>query len=456
MAVAISLLLSGCAAPRIERPAEFPAPARFKEGPSPDQAAALAVPDRWWTLFNDPVLDTLQDRLLIGNENLRAALAQTAAARAVLDATGATRRPDLSAGLSAARSREPASARSEGSGATTRGTAELSLAARWELDLWGRLSLAIDGAQALHRASEHDLAAVRLSAQATLAQTYFALRRAEARQALIERNIEGFQRSLDLTQARYDSGVAAQTDVLQAQTLLKRAQALAVASRAERSLLEHAVAVLLGQPPSALTLDRTAALPAPPAMPTSLPSTLLARRPDIAAAQQRLQAAYADIGVTDTAFLPSLSLSATAGYRGAAIDQLVRGPQLFWSIGPALAQTLFDGGRRRAVSDQARAEADRASADYRQTVLLALQEVEDNLVLADQLQTQATLEEDALRHARRNLEITQDQYRVGTVSYLNVVTAQTLALENEQRLLELRGRQLDAVNQLLKNIAGRW
>lgn len=453
------MLLSACSSAPVQGPTLVTPPAQFKEGAQGSRAQLAAAPaeditEHWWTLFNDPALDALQARLVVGNENLKAALAQTAAARAVLDSRGAERLPLIGIGLGAGRQRDAASSGNAARGA--RNTHSLAASASWELDLWGRLSRAVDSAQATHQASLNDLAAVRLSAQATLTQTYFALRAAEARQALIERNIVGFQRSLGLTQARYDSGVVAQTDVLQAQTQLKLAQAQAIDANAERAQLEHAVAVLLGQPPSGLTVARTALLPQPPAVPPLLPATLLARRPDIAAAEQRLIAAYADIGVVKAAFLPSLNLSATAGYRGSAIEQLVRGPNLFWSVGASLAQTVFDGGTRRAATDLAVANADGAAADYRQRVLIALQEVEDNLVLADQLQAQARLQQEALVYAQRNLEITQDQYRVGTVSYLNVVTAQTSALESERSLLEVRIRSLGAVNQLLKNIAGRW
>jgi NodT family efflux transporter outer membrane factor (OMF) lipoprotein len=309
------------------------------------------------------------------------------------------------------------------------------------------------------QASLDDLAAARLSAQATLTQSYFALRAAELQQAVITRSVVAYQRSLDLTQARYQAGVVGQTDVLQAQTQLESAQVQALEASNQRAQLEHAIAVLLGQPPAALSLARAAAetaLPTPPAVPELLPSTLLQRRPDIAAAERRVAAAYAQIGVADAAFFPSLTLSANPGLRGASLSQLASAPTLFWSVGAALAQKLYDGGALRAASEQARANADQASATYRQTVLTALQEVEDNLLLAHQLQAETALQAEALQHAQRNLEITQEQYRVGTVSYLNVVTAQATALSSERTLLDLRTRQLNAVNQLLKNVAGRW
>lgn len=456
-ALAVALLLGGCAVTRVDPPPPVAAPAQFKETGLWQAASAQAtanVPDEWWKLFNDPVLNDLQAQLVINNENLKAAVAQVASARAELGASRAAQLPTLSAGLSGTRS---------GGGGQT-GTSQrspqnavaLSANASWELDLWGRLSQATSASQARYQASMADLAAARLSAQATLAQSYFSMRAAEAQQALIERSIVDYQRSLDLTQARYQSGVAAQTDVLQAQTQFKAAQVQALDASAQRAQLEHAIAVLLGQAPSSVSIARTAVLPASPEVPALLPASLLERRPDIAAAQQRVNAAYAQIGVADAAFFPSLTLSAGAGYRGSNLANLVNAPNLFWSLGPALAQTLFDGGARRAGSEQARANADQATATYRQTVLTALQEVEDNLVAASQLRAEVELQQEALQYAQRNLQITLEQYRVGTVSYLNVVTAQTSALSSERTLLDVRNRYLTATNQLLKNIAGRW
>ncbi len=452
-------LLAGCAATPPAAPERPVLPAQFKEtGLWQRASAAPPVPDDWWRLFGDPVLDDLQQRLVIGNQNLRAAVAQVAAARAALASTRAAQSPTLSAGLSGTRS-----SGSSSSGSTTTDSARgpsnsvsLALDASWEIDLWGRLAQSTRAAEASAQASEDDLAAARLSAQSTLAQTYFSMRAAEAQQALVERTVDAYRRSLALTQARYDAGVAARSDVLQASTQLSSAQAQAIEAEATRAQLEHAIAVLLGQPPAALSVARTAALPEVPAVPELLPSTLLERRPDIAAAERRVAAANAQIGVADAAWFPALTLSAGAGYRASALGGLVSAPNLFWSLGPALAQAIFDGGARRAASDQARAGAEQATASYRQVVLTALQEVEDNLVLADRLRSESKLQQEALVSARRALEIVQDQYRAGTVSYLEVASAQATVLGSETSLLTLRNRELAAVNLLLKNIAGRW
>lgn len=450
------LLLTGCAVTRVEPPPPVKAPVAFKEStPWQRGTASTPVPDEWWVLFRDPVLDDLERRLLIGNENLKAAVTQVASARAALEASRSAMYPTLSAGVTATRTGSPANTTSLGTQNVSNSfsaTAEAS----WEVDLWGRLSEASRGAQATLQASADDLASARLSAQATLAQTYFSLRTNDAQLSLSERSIVGLERSLALTQARYDGGVAARSDILQAQILLKGVQGQRAEFTAQRALLEHAIAVLIGTPPSALTLRSEDLLPAAPLVPQILPSTLLQRRPDIAAAQRRVAAGYAQIGVADAAYFPALSLSASAGYRNTSMAQLVSAPNLLWSLGASLTQAIFDGGQRKLASAQARSTADQLTSAYRQAVLTAFQEVEDNLVLANQLQQEALLQADGLAAAQRNLEITLDQYRAGTVSYLNVVIAQTAAITSEGNLLTVRNRQLAAIGQLLKNVAGRW
>ena len=463
MACALPLLLAGCALIPPPKPAPFQpvrAPAQFKEDALWRRAAAAAspatpdssVPEAWWQVFRDPVLNGLQDRLVIGNENIVSALTQVASARATLQAGQAALFPTLSVSAAANRAGAPAASGKERS---TANSFSLTANAAWEIDLWGRLGLATTLASARLQASQDTVAAVRLSAQATLVQTYLSLRGAEAQAALLERTGAAYQRALEISQARYEAGVVSQSDVLQAQTQLKSVQAQARESSVQRAQLEHAIAVLLGLQPSALTIAATAALPALPAVPMLLPSTLLERRPDIAAAERSVAAAYAQIGIADAAFFPALTLSASAGYRGPALAGLLGAPNLLWSLGPAISEAVFDGGQRQLASAQARASADQAASSYRQTVLTALQEVEDNLVVVDQLDAELQLQLEALQAAQRNLQIVQDQYKAGTVSYLNVVTAQTSALSAEGTLLSLRNRQLAAANLLLKNIGGR-
>jgi len=456
LTLASAALLAACAVTRVDPPPPVAPTPHYKESADWKQASsATVVPDDWWTLFNDPLLDDLQRRLVIGNENLKSSLSAVATARALYEASRSALLPTLTAGFGATRSQTPSSTTSERSSRPVN-SMNLTATASWEIDLWGRLSQARTGAQASFQASADDLAAARLSAQALLVQTYLSLRTADAQLSVLARSVAAYQQSLALTQVRYDGGVAARTDVLQAQTQLKSAQAQSADLTAQRAQLEHAIAVLLGVPPASLAVQNNASLPPVPEVPQMLPASLLKRRPDIAAAQRRVAAAYAQIGVADAAFFPDLTLSASAGFRGASLANLFSAPNLLWSLGPSLTQVIVDGGQRKLASAQATAAADQATSAYRQAVLTALQEVEDNLALAQQLQQEAQWQGEALQAAQSNLDITLEQYRAGTVSYLNVVVAQTAALSSENTLLSVRNRQLAAVNQLLKNIAGRW
>jgi NodT family efflux transporter outer membrane factor (OMF) lipoprotein len=450
-----TLVLVGCnTTPTYTRP-DIEVPASFKEtaGWKLADPNAAAVSDEWWLLFNDPVLNELQAQVVVGNQNLAASLAQYRVAQATLASSRAGLFPTFGVGASAGRS---SGGTGSANGAATGNSYSISGSANWELDLWGRVAGTVDSAQARLQASQDDLAAARLSTQATLAQTYFALRASEAQAALLEGTIAAYQRSLELTQNRYTAGVASAADVAQAQTQLKSAQAQLIDANAGRAQLEHAIAVLLGKAPAAFSLARTARLPEVPAVPLQLPSTLLERRPDIAAAERRVAAANAQIGVARAAFFPALTLSAGLGFRNDTLAGLISSPNLFWSLGPALALSLFDGGARQAGVDSARAGTDQAIANYRQTVLTALQEVEDNLVEATSLQEQIAVQAEALVAAQKVLEVVNNQYRAGTVSYLNVVNAQATVLSTDRALLDLRNRRLAALNQLLKNIAGRW
>jgi len=447
----LALMLAGCAATAPNPPAEPAPPASFKGSTEWQRVPAeAAVPEAWWTLFKDPVLDGLQADLVVGNQNLAASLAQVTSARAVLQASSTAIFPTLSLGGGTTRSA------SESNNRRTVSTSDsLTANAAWEIDLWGRLAEGVKAAGASYRASQADLAALRLSAQATLTQSYLALRTAEAQQALLERTAASDQRALELTQDRYAAGVVAQTDVLQARTQLRGVESQLSDIRVQRAQLEHSIATLLGKLAGQFQLAPNANLPVLPPVPDLVPSTLLAQRPDIAAARARQVAAYAQIGVADAAFFPSVDLSASAGYRGSSWSHLVSTPNLIWSIGAAVTAPLFDGGQRRLASDQARASADAATANYRQAVLTAFQEVEDNLVLLAESGAALALQSDALEAAQRNLDLVLAQYRAGTVSFLNVSSAQTAALSAEGNVLSSRNRQLAAANLLLKNLGGR-
>lgn len=474
LAALCAAALAGCAGQPYAPPA-VAVPDGFKESAAATEAAALwqpadpraaeTVPGDWWARFGDPVLDDLQRRAADGNQNILAAVAQLRAAQAALGSSQAALLPAAGANFGRTRS---------DSGGTTAGTVDaagnpvgttggrprtvntLSATASWEVDLWGRLGGAVDAARARRDASAADLAALRLSTQATLAQTYFALRAAESQAALLDDTLAGYHRSLELTRNRYQAGVASAADVAQAETQLQSAEAQRIESGIGRAQLEHALAVLLGLPPAALDLPRAAGLPAVPALPPLLPARLLERRPDVAAAERRVAAANAQVGVARAAFFPALTLSASAGYRNARLGELVNAPNLFWSIGPALALSLFDGGARRAAVESAAAATDQAAAAYRQAVLSALQEVEDNLAAAAGLAREEAAQARARDAARRAQEIAENQYAAGIVSYLNVVTAQATALQADRTLIDLRNRRLAAAILLLRNLAGRW
>lgn len=452
--VALSLALLGCSAPA---PAPSPPKALTEKVPAEFRQVELfkatetriSIPRGWWQLFGDEALNDLQTRLIADNPNLLASLAQIRIAQAALDSSRAPLSPTVGTALSVTRS--------ESQQASSSGTALVpALSASWEADLWGRLGSQIDAAAARLQASEFDLEGLRLSLQASLTQTWLALRAAQAQGALLETTVEAYTRSLQMTEDRYRVGIVPATDVAQAQTQLKTAQAQAAELQGTRAVLENAIAVLTGQPPAALATLAAKGLPEAPEVPLQLPAELLRRRPDVAAAERRVVAAAAQLGVARAAFFPAVTLSANASLRSRNLADLFAAPPLLWSLGPGLAIAALDGGARQAGLESARASLELASAQYRQVILTAMQEVEDNLALIAALNRQTQLLEESLIQARRALELTLNQYRAGTVSYLNVVAAQTTALSVERSLLDARSRRLNASNLLLKNLAGGW
>ena len=352
--------LSGCSTLAPYDKPVLPVPVAFKESRlwSAARVQADQVPDDWWRLFNDPTLDQLQAALAQGNQNLKNSVAQYQAARAALGISRASLAPTLGANAGVGRGA------SGGNNTSVVNSYSVGANASWELDVWGRLSAGVQVAQAKLQASQDDLAAARLSLQATLVQTYFSVRTLEAQTVSLARAVAAYQRSLELTQHRYDAGVASSADVAQAQTQLKSTQAQWIEARSSRTQLEHALAVLLGKPPASFSLPPTASLPAAPMVPLQLPASLLERRPDIAAAERRVAAAYAQIGVAHAAYFPALTLSGSAGYRGASLGDLISAPNLFWSLGPALAFAVLDGGARQATEDSAKAATDQAVGEW--------------------------------------------------------------------------------------------
>jgi NodT family efflux transporter outer membrane factor (OMF) lipoprotein len=451
-------LFGGCAVgPDYERP-DAGVPQAYKEA----GAWKLAEPQdeasrgKWWEIFKDPQLDALLEQVEISNQNVLAAEARFRRARALIVASRAAFFPTLDADVSVTRSRSPSGA----IGGTTAGRVitnrSASLSAGWEADLWGRLRREVESSAASAQAGAADLAAARLSAQAELTSSYFQLRVLDVQRQLLEDNVAAFRRSLDLTKNRYDAGVAARVDVVQAEAQLKSTQAQAIDTGVQRAQLEHAIAILIGEPPAAFAIAPAALVSTMPQIPPALPSELLERRPDIAAAERRVAAANAQIGVAKAAYFPSLTLAATGGFRSAEASQWFTAPSRFWSIGPALAQSIFDAGLRRAQTDQAIADYDATVAEYRQAVLSGFQEVEDNLAALRILGEEATVQEDAVRAARESVNLTTNQYRAGTVSYINVVTVQTTQLNNERAAVGILGRRLVSAVTLVKALGGGW
>ncbi len=452
---ALPLGLAACSpGPDYVRPA-VDSPAAFKEaGEWKPAAGAPAVPEKWWQVFADPMLDQLEAQVEVDNQNLKAAEAQYRAARAALEGARAGYYPTVS--LSAAKTRG-----STGTGITGAPSAQvdttysLAASANWEIDVWGRIRRTVEGASARLEASAADLAAARLSTEALLAQTYVQLRAADTQLQMLQRTVEADQRFLELTKNRLKAGVASPLDVAQAETQLGTAETQAIDVTNQRAQLEHAVAVLVGKPPAAFAVAAADKLPEVPATPALVPSTLLENRPDIAAAERQMAASNAQIGVASAAYFPVLDLAGTLGYRNNTLAGLLTAPNRFWSFGPALAMTLFDGGARSAAVGQATAGYDQAVAAYRQTVLTAFQEVEDNLSAARLLAQESEAQARALGAARRSREIAENQYKAGVSSALNVVTAQTAELAAEVNAISITGRRLQAAVVLLKNAGGR-
>jgi NodT family efflux transporter outer membrane factor (OMF) lipoprotein len=332
----------------------------------------------------------------------------------------------------------------------------LTFDAKWEADLWGRIRRTVEANQADAEASAADLDATRLSIQAQLAQAYFQLRAADTQQRLFETTVADYQRSLQLTQNQYAAGVAAKENVVLAETQLKTAQAQSIDLGVQRAQLEHAIALLIGKPASDFALPPALLASAIPAVPVGVPSTLLERRPDIAAAERRVAAANADIGIAVAAYFPDLTVSATAGFSSSSLAQWLTVPNRFWSVGPAIAQTLFDAGARRARTDQAIAAYDAEVAAYRQAVLTGFQEVEDNLAALRILEQEAQVQDEALQSARLSVALTNNQYKAGIVSYLNVIIVQTTALGSERAVVDLQNRRLVSCILLIKALGGGW
>ena len=452
----ILVVISGCSVgPDYKRP-DAPVSSSFKELKGWRQALPRdqEIRTKWWEAFGDPILNTLAEQVNVSNQSIAQAEAQYRQAQALVRLARASYFPTVNAGAAYTRTPPP-----YGSAGTYNNVNknQVSLNTAWELDLWGKVRRQVEGSTASAEASFADLQAMRLSMQTELALNYFQLRILDAQKKNLEEAVQAFGKALELTSNRYNAGVVAKADVAAAQTQLKSTQAQAIDIGVQRAQLEHSIAILTGMPPADFSLPPvTFALPQIK-IPVGIPSDLLERRPDIASAERKMAAANAQIGVAKAAYYPSISLSGSLEFVSAELATLFTSPNFFWTIGPmALSTTLLDGGARIAQTGQAMAAYDGTVAFYRQTVLTGFQDVEDNLAALRILDEEAQVQEQAVKSAQESAILTTNQYKAGIVSYLNVVTAQTIALTNERVAINISGQRLNAAVLLIKALGGGW
>src|ERR1700722_12501465 len=455
--------LTACSfAPVYKTPDSVPAASAYKE--SGDWKAAEPVDNQsrgaWWTVFQDPQLDALEAKVGDANQDLKAAFARLQQARAATRIARADFFPSLNVGSSATRSRASVNSPTYVPGrSSTYNNFDLEADLSYEFDVWGRVRNAVTSAKASQQASAADLATLNLSIHAELAADYFALRAEDAQQVLLDKTVADYASSLQLTQNLYNGGGAAIADVAQARAQLETARTQAADIRLQRAQSEHAIAVLLGENPSAFHAEPNP-LPlelAPPSIDTGLPSSLLERRPAVAAAERRVAAANATIGVARAAYFPVFSLAAAAGFDSTRSSNWLSAPSRLWSLGPAAGVlTVFDAGRHRAQTAQAKAIYDEQVAGYRSTVLAAYQEVEDNLAALRQLQQESISEAAAVAATGKALQQAQYRYKAGLVTYLEVATSENTALQAELSNVAILQRRLNASVLLVKALGGGW
>lgn len=470
---ALSLLLASCeVGPDYHRPAAIES-AGYKELAGWKPGTPLDTIDRgaWWSIYRDPTLDGLERQVAVSNQNLASAQAAYEQAQTVVQQARANFWPTLTLSPSVTRQSFGGGARGSGStftiggvstggGGGSRGSTStiysLQGGASWEPDLWGRIRRTVEGNVAAAQASAADVSSAKLSAESTLATAYFNLRAEDALARLLRDTAAQFARALQITQNQYAAGVAARSDVITAETQLETVQAQLIAVGVQRAQDEHAIAVLAGRPPSTLSIPPGTLAARVPVVPAGVPSALLERRPDVAAAERTMKQQNAQIGVQLAAFFPTVTLSANYGYQGGPLGSLISAANRVWSLGAAGSETLFAGGLRTAAVAQARAGYDQSVANYRQTVLTAFQQVEDQLAALRILEQQAAAETIAVRSAERAVSIALNEYRAGTAAYTAVITAQETALTDEVTLLQIQQSRLVASVALIEALGGGW
>ena len=455
----ISLLTACTVGPDYVRPTAE-APAAYKEGEGWKQAEPQdhVIRGAWWEIFDDPQLNSLEVQVNISSQNVAAAEAQFRQAIALVQVARAGYFPTVTAGASYTRASRSSTAGvgNPGTSGSTLDDYLLPISGSWSIDVWGRVRRLVEAGTASAQASAALIESVRLLTQAQLAQNYFQIRALDGQKKLLDETIIAFQKGLQLTQNRYASGIASRADVLLAETQLKTTQAQAIDIGVQRAQLEHAIALLVGTPASLFSIPVAPLNTVPPVIPVGVPSELLERRPDIAAAERNMAAANAQIGVAKAAYFPAVTLNAVTGYESGDLSKWLTWPSRFWSVGPAISETLFEGGLRRAQNEAARAAYDATVASYRQTVLAGFQQVEDNLAALRILEGEARVQEGAVQAARQSVAIALNQYKAGTVNYLNVIVIQAAALNNEITAVSIQSRRMTAAVFLIQALGGGW
>jgi NodT family efflux transporter outer membrane factor (OMF) lipoprotein len=454
------LLFAGCTVgPKYKRPAAEVPPAYKEVGDwKPAQPNEQNLGGAWWQLFQDPQLNALEDQINVSNQDLKAAEAQYTQARAVLRYYRADYYPSINAGAAATRNRisnnrPPGHLSSNGS---TYNDYQIPVELSYELDVWGRVRKTVESQREQAQASAADLATVNLSLHAQLALFYFQARSLDAQEQLLNSTVAQYEQAYQLTDSRFKGGLASEVEVQQASTQLEATRAQAIDVGVLRAQYEHAIATLVGKPASSFRLSPLPLTSPPPSIPLELPSELLERRPDIAAAERRMAAANAQIGVAKAAYYPNISLGATGGFESGVITTLLSGPSILWSAGASAIAPIFDGGRRRANTDQAIAAYDQTVANYRQTVLTGFQQVEDNLAALRILEKEADTQQHAVLASQKYLELALTRYRGGITSYLEVTTAQSAALTDEVTAVNILGRRMTSAVLLVQALGGGW
>ena len=454
------LSIAGCAVgPKYNRPAVEVPPAYKEAGDwKPAQPNEQNLGGAWWQTFQDQQLNALEDQINVSNQNLKAAEAQYTQSRAMLRYYRADYYPSINAGAAATRNRisdnrPPGHLITNGA---TYNDYQIPVELSYELDVWGRVRKTVESQRGQAQASAADLATVNLSLHAQLALFYFQARSLDAQEQLLNSTVAQYEQAYQLTDSRFKGGLASEVEVQQASTQLETTRAQAIDVGVLRAQYEHAIATLIGKPASSFHLSPLPLTSPPPLIPPELPSALLERRPDIAAAERRMAAANAQIGVAKAAYYPNISLGATGGFESGVITTLLSGPSIIWSAGASAIAPIFDAGRRRASTDQAIAAYDQTIANYRETVLTGFQQVEDNLAALRILEKEADTQQRAVVASQKSLELSLTRYRGGITSYLEVTTAQSAALADEVAAVNILGRRMTSAVLLIQALGGGW